>query len=673
MFNTNALNKVLNFLQLNNHENKNLSQKNIYAKKTDIQEIKNKDNTDLKKQKIDILSTQNPKNQFLDPPMEDNKTLVLSNENFGDASKSFAKEEKTNQIIDQPDDNQIVNLDKINKEELFPICKELGVETQKNLNLCTILLNELNQSVIDLKGKVKSPGKYFVGDYANINEIINFAGGFTTEADKDNIEVSNVLPNLQNSNYVYPLGTIFVDITKNYRANIQLVGNFLDTRELSYKPNLKLSNVLKSISQLQNNSYLYFATIQRTNDTYGQSNLIPFSPIDVIKGSQDKKLLPGDIIKIYTKGEIEKLLSISTKSDRYQTPVLNFDDKTNLPQLTGDLSELIRSLTVRVEGSVVKPNQIIVASLLSIEKIIEIVGGLNNEANPNSIEIVFPKRDGFNNFVLDTNVIDFEDNNQKEQLIFPGSSIKVPKVDNDLSLGYVELKGAIYQPGKFQILEGDSIFNIIKRSGGLLEDAYLKGLIFSRINEQKREKEAIKRLKGELEKAVLAAIESQSSSNKISFQDINPLRELIVSANQFQPIGRVIGDFDTIEALKNTKVISGDKIFIPSRPNSITVIGEVMSPGSILWNNSTNANQYIQKAAGFTELAETKKIFIIAPNGQATRKGGLWSYNDILPGSTIVVPRRIKLTSNLDAISAVTSVIYQLTVTLAGIDNLLND
>ena len=75
--------------------------------------------------------------------------------------------------------------------------------------------------------------------------FINFAGGFTSEADKANIEVSNALPNLQNSNYVYPLGTIFVDITKNYRANIQLVGNFLDTRDLSYKPNLKLKQCFK--------------------------------------------------------------------------------------------------------------------------------------------------------------------------------------------------------------------------------------------------------------------------------------------------------------------------------------------------------------------------------------------------------------------------------------------
>ena len=124
-------------------------------------------------------------------------------------------------------------------------------------------------------------------------------------------------------------------------------------------------------------------------------------------------MLPGDIIKIYTKGEIKNLLSIFIQDIGYQTPALNFDDITNLPKLTGDLPELIRSLTIRVEGAVVNPNLIIVASLLSIEKIIEIVGGLNNEANPNSIEIVFPKRDGFNNFILDSNIVDFEDKNQK--------------------------------------------------------------------------------------------------------------------------------------------------------------------------------------------------------------------------------------------------------------------
>ena len=170
------------------------------------------------------------------------------------------------------------------------------------------------------------------------------------------------------------------------------------------------------------------------------------------------------------------------------------------------------------------------------------------------------------------------------------------------------------------------------------------------------------------------AIENQDASNRVNLNDIGALRELILSANQFEPIGRVIGNFDNIETLKNTVVMSGDKIFIPYKPNSITVIGEEMSPGSIIWDTKSQAKDYIQKAAGFTELAENKKVFIISPNGQASRSGGLWSNkNIILPGSTIVVPRRIRLSSNIDKISAVTSVIYQLTVTLAGIDNLLGD
>ena len=101
-----------------------------------------------------------------------------------------------------------------------------------------------------------------------------------------------------------------------------------------------------------------------------------------------------------------------------------------------------------------------------------------------------------------------------------------------------------------------------------------------------------------------------------------------------------------------------------------------MSPGSILWEASKKPNDYIDQAAGFTSLAETKNVFIIAPNGQASRKGNLWSgskSNDLLPGTTIVVPRRIKLSSTLDMISSITSVIYQLTITLAGVDRLLSN
>ncbi len=99
-----------------------------------------------------------------------------------------------------------------------------------------------------------------------------------------------------------------------------------------------------------------------------------------------------------------------------------------------------------------------------------------------------------------------------------------------------------------------------------------------------------------------------------------------------------------------------------------------MTPGSLLWKKNKSTDDYILEAAGFTDIADKDKIFVISPNGKAKRSTGFWSPREILsPGSTIVVPRKIELTSNIGKVSAITSVIYQLTLTFAGIDNLLSN
>ena len=99
-----------------------------------------------------------------------------------------------------------------------------------------------------------------------------------------------------------------------------------------------------------------------------------------------------------------------------------------------------------------------------------------------------------------------------------------------------------------------------------------------------------------------------------------------------------------------------------------------MTPGSIMWSQNSDIDFYINSAAGFTDLAEKNKVFVISPNGKAERKSGFWNTSlQVLPGSTIVVPRRIKLASNIERISAITSVVYQMTLTLAGIQSILDN
>ena len=168
-------------------------------------------------------------------------------------------------------------------------------------------------------------------------------------------------------------------------------------------------------------------------------------------------------------------------------------------------------------------------------------------------------------------------------------------------------------------------------------------------------------------------MESQPDVTNFDAQSIMALRELALAPSDFKPIGRVVGDYKNLDLLKSIKLVSGDRIFIPKIPSSVTVVGEVMSPGSLLWEKDATAKSYISSAAGFTDLADKDKVFVISPNGQAKRKLQLWGGSSIKSGSTIVVPRKIVLTSTLGKVSALTSVIYQLTLTLAGIDSLLSN
>ena len=139
------------------------------------------------------------------------------------------------------------------------------------------------------------------------------------------------------------------------------------------------------------------------------------------------------------------------------------------------------------------------------------------------------------------------------------------------------------------------------------------------------------------------AYEKSDQVQNIDTGSITALRELALSASNFNPIGRVVGDFTKMETLNSTFLKSKDEIFIPSRPTSVSVVGEVMTPGSILWSSRKNENDYINDAAGMTELAEKDNIFIISPNGKAYRSKGLWGSSKIMSWEYNVIPKLLAL------------------------------
>ena len=51
-----------------------------------------------------------------------------------------------------------------------------------------------------------------------------------------------------------------------------------------------------------------------------------------------------------------------------------------------------------------------------------------------------------------------------------------------------------------------------------------------------------------------------------------------------------------------------------------------MSQDQFFGKKGQDLDEYISNSAGFTDNADTKKIYVIKPNGQAERQSGLWSF-----------------------------------------------
>ncbi|MDB4816566.1 capsule biosynthesis GfcC family protein [Gammaproteobacteria bacterium] len=110
--------------------------------------------------------------------------------------------------------------------------------------------------------------------------------------------------------------------------------------------------------------------------------------------------------------------------------------------------------------------------------------------------------------------------------------------------------------------------------------------------------------------------------------------------------------------------------FIPERPNSIFILGEVLNPSTLRYDPNASLSSYLSLAGGLTDEADKSKIFVILPNGQAsTLKNSLFNANknNILPGSTIVVTRDSRPLDALKLTAVITPILSNLATSAAAL------
>ncbi len=160
---------------------------------------------------------------------------------------------------------------------------------------------------------------------------------------------------------------------------------------------------------------------------------------------------------------------------------------------------------------------------------------------------------------------------------------------------FVTITGYVMYPGRYSIrFEGERLADMFKRAGGLRPGGYLEG---SRL---------IRRF------------------NNAGLVPLNFLG--------------AIGD---PRSRDNVVMYDGDSMNVAFTEDVIYVSGEVYVPSPVLFEAGEGLSYYIDQAGGYKEEADDGKTVVFLPGGKK------WEGGDILPGSTIFVPKEIDKPSEL--------------------------
>jgi protein involved in polysaccharide export with SLBB domain len=246
---------------------------------------------------------------------------------------------------------------------------------------------------------------------------------------------------------------------------------------------------------------------------------------------------------------------------------------------------------------------------------------------------------------------------------------RIPKWDEE---GVIEIAGEVKFPGKYPIARNEKLSDVLRRAGGLTDQAYPKGALFVRESVREREQEHLERLATKLERdlAVLGVQEPDAGVKKevALAEGQTLLRQL----RTVKAAGRTVIKLDDLlqgrEGYEVT-VQKGDKLFIPRRPQEVTVLGEVYYPTSHLYDQKLTVNDYVKLSGGVTEKGKKSAMYVVRADGSVSPPTGWFSRNaELGPGDTIVVPLKVDRVSGLKLFGEITTILFQLAVTVAALD-----
>jgi protein involved in polysaccharide export with SLBB domain len=329
---------------------------------------------------------------------------------------------------------------------------------------------------------------------------------------------------------------------------------------------------------------------------------------------------------------------------------------------------------VAITGSVNKPAIYEIKAHESLQDLLAYAGGFVSGAKTESVNYVSlaTRQEGFKSI----SSTEFLSKKLTDGDIYLATSDVGLRQPVDKQVRIIRVDGQVNQPGLYALKPGETLQDALKTAGGVTPSAYLYGARLERVSVRAEQARNIANLKQIVRKDVgnLTAKNASTGDAELIQTSIIKGNAILSVLEEYKPDGRLALSLNpNSKNLPPILVEAGDVLFIPTRPNVVSVLGSVSaSQVALAYESDQDLADYIKLAGGYTRGADKSNTYVVRASGEYASNRSWLSSLEIYPGDAIFVPEDLQKVSWTKELKDWTQIIYQLGLGAAAIHVLKN-
>jgi len=491
--------------------------------------------------------------------------------------------------------------------------------------------------LVEVSGGVKRPMLYEAKDGEPIAAILDYAGGFASDASTEEVTVQR-----RNGNG----GQVFTVPSKDFGSFGIRDGDKISVHTNSRNDLFENKVEIKG-SVVRPGIYALGSEIATVRQLVGHAGGLLDNAFEVraqiIREKPDRSM------------EVLAIAVGSIMQGKSEDILLRRNDLV----VISDSNEMNPKGPVSITGFIRDPGDYEFADGMSVEDLIMMAGGLESGASTARVEVsrrIFsPESTESRDTLAQIFTFELKDSlsldGMPSLILEPYDVVSVRKSPTYVEQKRVTISGEVQFPGEYTLVtNNDRLTDIFKRAGGSTPNAFVSGAILKR-EFSEAEKIARKRL------AIMAASQEDSTNIK----KISQIGDYSVGIDLGKALENPGGEYDVV-------LCDGDEIIVPPAINTVRIQGEVLYPNAVNYLPGKPVSYYISQAGGYSNDAKRADVYVVYMNGQVARG----SAATVEPGCEIVVPvKSNKKKMSVGEIISISSAAVSLTTVVVTLINIL--